>query len=151
MEVPAPIAGVVKEVKLKVGDKVREGTLIAVLEAAAGEAGKPTPEPAEDEVVAQPRQDPMREEPAPKEAPPAAAAVEPPSAPPPGAPTPPGRRAPPVSPGIGTEGHRRAHASPAVRKFARSLGVDLGQVKGSARKGRITKDDVTAYVKQVMQ
>ncbi|ABI55625.1 dihydrolipoyllysine-residue acetyltransferase [Alkalilimnicola ehrlichii MLHE-1] len=148
MEVPSSHAGVVKEVKVKVGDKVSEGDTVAVLESQgagggatasapakeAGEAAKPSQEPAETYAA-----DSQREAAAPESYKANAYLLtdsRPPQAPPP----------------IDREAHRRAHASPAVRRFARELGVDLGQLqgRGSGRKGRILKEDVQAYVKQAL-
>jgi pyruvate dehydrogenase E2 component (dihydrolipoamide acetyltransferase) len=140
MEVPSPLAGTVKEVKLKVGDSVREGTLIALVEPRAGTAG------GEPLTVNEPRKEPMSEEPAPREAPPAA--PQPPGEPQARDEAAPARpRPPPTSGEIDREAHKRAHASPAVRQYARELGVDLGRVSGSGAKGRILREDVSAYVK----
>ena len=130
MEVPAPRAGTVKEIKVKVGDKVSQGTLVLTLDSAAQSAAAP----------------PSRQAPA---APPATVAVPPP---PPPAATP--QSAPPAagSPTASLEPIDEAkmklvHAGPSVRRFARELGADLGRVTGSGPKGRILKEDVQAYVK----
>jgi pyruvate dehydrogenase E2 component (dihydrolipoamide acetyltransferase) len=114
MDVPSPMEGVVQEVKVSVGDSVSEGTLLLTLVA---------PEAAEEEQakesLAEPtEQEPAAEEPASSEPPAAAAEPAPDSAPP--------------------------YASPGTRRLARELGVDLAQVSGSGRKGRITGDDVRA-------
>jgi len=134
MEIPAPEAGVVKEVKIQVGDKVSEGSLILLLEP-SGDAA-----PAEvDSVPAAPEDKaPVSRPPKPVAAPaPARAAPRPVT--------------PPLTPGrVDEVSFSRAYASPGIRRFARELGVDLGRVGGSGRKGRITKDDVKAFVKQVM-
>jgi pyruvate dehydrogenase E2 component (dihydrolipoamide acetyltransferase) len=128
MDVPAPFAGVVKEFKVKVGDKVSEGSLIALMEAggaaaaATAPAAAPTPAPS-----------------------PAPAPVAAPAAAPQRAPAPVVAAAAPAA----TTGGN-SHASPSIRRFARELGVDLSQVKGSAPKGRITKDDVQNFVKQAL-
>jgi pyruvate dehydrogenase E2 component (dihydrolipoamide acetyltransferase) len=123
MDVPAPFDGVLKELKVKVGDKVSEGDLIALIEAsvsaAPAVAAPAAPAPQAAPVAAAPAA-----KPAPVTAPVAAAA--------------------PVAMAPGG----KAHASPSIRRFARELGVDLTQVKGSADKGRITKDDVQNFVKQ---
>ena len=132
MEVPAPAAGVVRDLKVKVGDKVSEGHAILSLEVADGAAAPP---PAA-----------------------AAAAPAPPAAPPPTAPAPapaavaPAARAAaaPVAAAVDEAGFARAHASPAVRRFARELGVDLVKVKGTGPKARVLKDDVQAFVKQAL-
>jgi pyruvate dehydrogenase E2 component (dihydrolipoamide acetyltransferase) len=125
MEIPSSAAGVLKELKVKVGDKVNIGDLLAVLEGAAvatvavaapvaALAVAPAPAAAANPVAA------------------AAAAVA----------------APAHAPGGVTLG--LPHASPSVRKFARELGVPLDEVKGSGLKGRITADDVQAFTKAVM-
>lgn len=122
MDVPAPFAGVVKEVKVKVGDKVSEGALIVVIEA-SGAASAPAPAAA-----------------APVAAAPAAKAAPAPVA----APAP-----APVAAAAAASGGK-SHASPSIRRFARELGVDLTQVRGSSPKGRINKDDVQNFVKQAL-
>jgi pyruvate dehydrogenase E2 component (dihydrolipoamide acetyltransferase) len=133
MEIPSPSAGTVKELKVKVGDKVSQGTLFMMLETSAAEQqAKAVAQSAIEraavvtapvkEAVAAPTFDPSR-----------TIVVAPPieSAPMPSA-----------------EGN--PHASPSVRKFARELGVNLSAVTGTAEKGRITKDDVQGFVKQAM-
>src|SRR5208337_3603305 len=115
MDVPAPVAGRVQQVKVKPGDKVSEGSLILLLEARAepdaGGAG----------------------------APPATAAAG-------TAPT----RGSGSAPAVDEAAFSRAYASPSVRKFARELGADLGKITGTGPKGRITQDDVKAYVKRIL-
>ncbi|WP_175998183.1 dihydrolipoyllysine-residue acetyltransferase [Burkholderia stabilis] len=126
MDVPSPAAGVVKDIKVKVGDSVSEGTLIVLLEAAGAPAAAPqasAPAPAAAAPTPAPAAAPAKAAPAPAAAAPAAA--------------PSGE-------------YRASHASPSVRKFARELGVDVARVQGSGPKGRITKDDVTGFVKGVM-
>jgi pyruvate dehydrogenase E2 component (dihydrolipoamide acetyltransferase) len=141
MEVPSPVAGIVQDLKVKVGDKVSEGTLILTLDggAAASPAPKaaPAPAPAASTKPA-PAAAAKPAEPAPAPAPAPAAAV----APPPAAPA---VSAPPLAP-VAAEGVL-AHASPGVRRFARELGVDVARVKGSGPKGRILKEDIQGYVK----
>ncbi|MFS8976101.1 dihydrolipoyllysine-residue acetyltransferase [Cupriavidus necator] len=127
MDVPSPQGGVVKEVKVKVGDNVSEGTLLLILEGAAA-AGAPAAAAAAPAPAAA----------APAPAPAAAAAAPAPAAAPAAAPAP-----------AGVTG-KAAHASPSVRKFARELGVDVSRVPGSGPKGRITQEDVQQYVKGVM-
>jgi pyruvate dehydrogenase E2 component (dihydrolipoamide acetyltransferase) len=126
VDVPAPFAGVVKDVKVKVGDKVSEGSLIVTIEAGAGAAKAA---PATTEAPAQQTATPAAPAPAARPAPAAIAPQVP-------APTP------------ATASSGSAHASPSIRRFARELGVNLAQVKGSGEKGRITKDDVQNFVKQ---
>ncbi|HEU4430808.1 MAG TPA: 2-oxo acid dehydrogenase subunit E2 [Myxococcota bacterium] len=149
MEVPSPAAGVLEELRVRVGDKVSAGSLIAVIRTDGGEAAAPEPN---------------------KSARPAA------KAPAPAAPTPPQRTAPPqrATPAprpeeaeddavlVGTPNAlapargageadamrpARAHASPSVRQLARELGVDLALVPGTGRKGRVQREDVQAFVK----
>ena len=125
MDVPAPAAGTVKELKVKVGDKLSEGSVILMLEA-AGRAQAPGKPPAEAARVAAP---------SPAEAPPSAAPK----------PTAPGPAA-----SIDSESFKKAHASPSVRAFARELGVDLSKIRGSGPKERILREDVQKYVKEAM-
>ena len=136
MEIPSPATGVVKELRVKLGDKVSEGSMILLLEASEGVA--PAPQPAKDAEI---------------------------TAPSPPAPKPAEARAPATAPAA-VPIHRPApvtllepvpdvcafkpHASPSVRKFARELGADLAKVRGSGPKGRITQEDVQAFVKGVM-
>ena len=151
MDVPCPVAGVVREVLVKVGDKVSEGTPVIRLE--AKEAGKEAEAHAS---VATPAEPPAEsgtpasatggETSAPAEPPRSAPAVgaaawapvAEPAAPAPVAPTP-----------IQLGG--KIHASPVVRAFARELGVDLSKVTPSGPNGRILREDVVAHVKRVMQ
>jgi len=125
MEVPAPFAGKVAEVKVKAGDRVSEGDVVAMVEAGEDEPRVEPPSPkGEQEPDAQPIEHPQPREEDKPEAPaaPAAKAAKP---------------APDFS-GV--------HASPAVRRLARELEIDLNQVKGTGEKGRITKDDVKAFL-----
>ncbi len=127
MDVPSPFSGVVKELKVKVGDKVSEGSLIAMVEASA-EGAKAAPAPAKASAAPAPQQPARTAAPAA----PAAAAVPQmamPAAPPPGG---------------------KAHASPSIRRFARELGVNLALVRGSGAKGRVTKEDVQNFVKAAL-
>ncbi len=124
MDVPAPAAGVVSEVQVRVGDKVSKGSAVLTLVPGPAPTASSAPQPA-------------------AEAPPAAAPAEQPLPPPPEAPSPPSSLPPPVE----RAGVVPPHASPAVRRFARELGADLSQIRGSGAKGRILKEDVQAYVK----
>jgi len=147
MEVPAPFAGVIKELKVKVGDKLSEGSVVALIEAGAAAAEtKPAAEPAAPKPTATPAAAPPAT-PAKPEAIAAAPAtaldgrpgVDPEAAPP---------RTPPIA--FNAEEllpDKVPYASPAVRMFARELGVDLTQVTGSERGGRISKEDVQRFVK----
>ncbi|ENJ1740101.1 pyruvate dehydrogenase complex dihydrolipoyllysine-residue acetyltransferase [Vibrio parahaemolyticus] len=121
MEVPAPFAGTVKEIKIAAGDKVSTGSLIMVFEV-AGAAPAPAAAPAQAAAPAA--------APAPKVEAPAAAA---PAA------------------GDFQDNDEYAHASPVVRRLAREFGVNLSKVKGSGRKSRILKEDVQNYVKEALK
>ena len=130
MDVPSSAAGVVKELKVKIGDTVSEGSVIVVIEAEGGAAAPaPAPAAAPKQAVEKPSDAPATPSPAP--AAPSALA-----------------QAPVIPAGEG--GHHASHASPSVRKFARELGVDVSRVQGTGPKGRITQDDVTAFIKGVM-
>ena len=129
MDVPSSHTGVVKEVKVKVGDSISEGAIVLVLEE-SGEATAPVAAPTSAAPVA------AKAEPAP------APKVEPPIV---RAPAP-----PPISNTPVEVDPTASHASPTVRKFARELGVTVHQVKGSGPKGRITQEDVQAFVKAAM-
>ncbi|MDQ6648129.1 MAG: dihydrolipoyllysine-residue acetyltransferase [Pseudomonadota bacterium] len=154
MEVPAPFAGTVKELKLKVGDEVSEGSVIAIIEAEGEAAPASTPAPASASApAAEPAKAPAPEPakaPAKASAPAetASTAEASPSPAKPKEPTAPAAR-PPVDASIIMPGDA-PYASPAVRAFARELGVDIQQVKGSGRGGRIQREDVTAYVKHAL-
>ncbi|MEM0555578.1 MULTISPECIES: pyruvate dehydrogenase complex dihydrolipoyllysine-residue acetyltransferase [Aeromonas] len=121
MEVPAPFAGVVKEIKVKAGDKVSTGSLIMVFEVAG----------------AAPAAAPVAQAAAPVAAAPVAAAPAPVT------------QAAASSDFVANDAY--VHASPAVRRLAREFGVNLAKVKASGRKGRIVKEDVQAYVKDAIK
>jgi len=144
MDVPAPAAGTVKSVGVKVGDKVSEGHLILTLEQAA-DAAAPAQAPAKPAPPAAPSSAAAATAAAPPAPASAAPASPPPKTPPPAAPA----AAPPSAP-VDDAAFRKAHASPSVRAHARALGVDLSQIKGSGPAGRILQEDVENYVKQVM-
>jgi pyruvate dehydrogenase E2 component (dihydrolipoamide acetyltransferase) len=137
MDLPASAAGKIQEVFIKPGDKVSEGTLIATVSASTEAAGEAKQEaPAQQEVATAP----VEKTPEPASQPPAG---QPAVAAPALAPLP--QTATTSEPG------RAAHATPAVRLFARELGVDIHRItNGSGRKGRILKDDVKNFVKKVM-
>ena len=146
MEIPSPATGVVKELKVKLGDKVAEGSLILLLEA-SGDAVAPQPaKPAETIAPAAPQPAKPAETVAAAAPSPAAASV--PAAEPAALPL--HKPAPVTFEPVAEACAFKPHASPSVRKFARELGVDLEKVKGSGSKGRITQDDVQAFVKGVM-
>jgi pyruvate dehydrogenase E2 component (dihydrolipoamide acetyltransferase) len=131
MEIPSSHAGVIQDVKVKVGDKVAKGSLVAVVQATGGAAA---PAPAAAAAAAAPAPA-TASAPAPVAVPSAEKAV-PTAALPAHEPTAPKGNLP--------------HASPTIRKLARELGVPLDEVKGSGPKGRITQDDVHGFVKGVM-
>ncbi|OHK51413.1 pyruvate dehydrogenase complex dihydrolipoyllysine-residue acetyltransferase [Salmonella enterica] len=122
MEVPAPFAGTVKEIKISTGDKVKTGSLIMVFEV---EGASPAASPAKQEAVA----------PAP------AAKAEKPAAP----------AAKAESKSEFAENDAYVHATPLIRRLAREFGVNLAKVKGTGRKGRILREDVQAYVKEAIK
>jgi len=142
MEVPAAFAGVVRELKVKVGDTISEGGVVAMIEA-AGDAAAAAPAAAPAAPSA-----PKQEAPA-KAAAPAAPAPQPEAA---RAPSPAPAAAPPVRfEAAAVMPGSVPYASPAVRMFARELGVDLARVQGSERGGRISKEDVQKFVKAALQ
>ena len=140
MEVPSAVAGVVKEIKVKIGDTLSEGKVVALIEVAEGStapAVAAAPAPAKVEAPVEPAK-PAPAAPAPQAAAPAQPAASKPAT-------------PPVQ--FSAEGvlpSQVPYASPAVRVFARELGVDLLQVGGSEKGGRITKGDVQKFVKAAM-
>ncbi len=147
MDVPSPYAGVVKEVKIKVGDKVSQGVAVALLE--ADESVSEAESAAQPQAAAnEPEASAVAEGPAAEAPVPRAATLTPPA--PAAAPSTAARLTPPptLPPPVERSGAARAHASPSVRAFARELGVDLTQVQGTGPKGRILQQDVQAFVKQ---
>ena len=128
MEIPSSHAGVVKALKVKVGDKVSKGSAIAVVEASGGAAAAPSPQASPAPSPAPAGEGRGEGGHAEKSVPTAALPPHEPSAP---------KGALP-------------HASPSIRKLARELGVPLEEVKGSGPKGRITQEDVQGFVKGVM-
>ncbi|EGD0829851.1 pyruvate dehydrogenase complex dihydrolipoyllysine-residue acetyltransferase [Escherichia coli] len=123
MEVPAPFAGVVKELKVNVGDKVKTGSLIMIFEV---EGAAPAAAPAKQEAAA----------PAP------AAKAEAPAA---------AQAAKAEGKSEFAENDAYVHATPLIRRLAREFGVNLAKVKGTGRKGRILREDVQAYVKEAIK
>ncbi|ADZ41310.1 dihydrolipoamide acetyltransferase [Yersinia enterocolitica subsp. palearctica 105.5R(r)] len=121
MEVPAPFAGIVKEIKINTGDKVKTGSLIMVFEvegAAPAAASAPAPQAAAPASAAAPAAAP-------------AAKAE--------------------NKGEFAENDAYVHATPVIRRLAREFGVNLAKVKGTGRKGRILREDVQAYVKDAVK
>lgn len=123
MEVPAPFAGVVKEIKIAVGDKVKTGSLIMTFEVAGAAP------------VAQAA--PAAAAPAPASSAPAAPAKAQATA--------------PVAKEEFVENDAYVHATPVIRRLAREFGVNLAKVKGTGRKGRILREDVQSYVKELIK
>ncbi|MDE2306879.1 MAG: dihydrolipoyllysine-residue acetyltransferase [Xanthomonadaceae bacterium] len=152
MEVPAAFGGVVRELKVKLGDELSEGSVIAILETVgAADPTSPSPVPGEGRgegarAAAQPPSPtaapPMQDKPAPV----GGRSVQPGHVPEGDVPVLP---RPPLDARIVMPGDA-PYASPAIRAFARELGVDIGQVKGSGRSGRIQREDVSAYVKHAL-
>ncbi len=126
MEIPSSTSGVIRELKVKLGDKINIGDLLAILEGASAPAvaAAPAAAPAAASAPAASR----ASAPAPAAAAPVALPAHEPSVP----------------------SGNLPHASPSVRKFARELGVPLAEIKGSGPKGRITLDDVQGFTKAVM-
>ena len=129
MEVPAPFAGKVKEIKISVGDKVSTGSLIMLFETAGGTADAPAAEAPASEKKSEAKAE------AKTEAAPAAEAASSSAA---------------SSDGF-VENSAYAHASPVIRRLAREFGINLAKVSGTGRKGRVVKEDVQNYVKQLVK
>ena len=123
MDVPAPVAGTVKAVKTKVGEKVSEGDIVLLLETGSAESEDATPPPAPTPAPAITEAPATASEPAPL---------------------------PQESARLDETAFAKVHASPSIRRYAREHGVDLGRVKASGPKGRILKEDVTAFIKASM-
>ena len=134
MDIPAPRDGVIKDLKIKVGDKVKEGSLIGLIE--VSETKKETKQEVKAPAIDEKKDDlekithtPTRPAPEPPEK---KVAREKPL---------------PIGESVVNEGSKKSHASPSVRKFARNLGVNLSFVKGSGNKNRILIEDVESFVK----
>jgi pyruvate dehydrogenase E2 component (dihydrolipoamide acetyltransferase) len=152
MEVPSPGAGVIRDLKLKVGDEVSQGDLVALLEvsetaespaeekaAPTADAGQTQPLSADSEATKVPAKTEPEENPGGKPEPTPA--------------TKPAENTPVANVGpveINSTPGSLPYASPSVRRYSRELGVDLGAVKGTGKGGRILADDVTGFVKSVM-
>lgn len=129
MDIPSPQAGEIKEIKVKVGDKIAEGTpIVVLLSESTTETEKKPKETKPDAPKQKPDTATAQEQPAPRPAP----------------------QIPETSALVGQSHSAKAHASPSVRRFARELGVDLGLVYGTGPKGRILKDDVKAFTKSIL-
>ncbi len=133
MEVPSPWKGSIVKMLVKEGDKIKEGDPIAEIDVAEAESTASEEKPEEKPTPAAAKPQPEPEKPAPAEPKPAPVSVA--------------AEKPVNKQTVGA----RYHASPAVRAYARMLGVDLTQVSGSGPKGRITKEDVQQYVKGILQ
>ena len=138
MDIPAPRAGRISAIKVAIGDKISQGSLIALL-SATGDSNADRPAPASATTASKAPDGPRAQEPLPLVSAPPEVADAPPRGP----------RPPPVSPAAPTPA--KAHASPGVRKFARELGVEIALVASSGRAGRILKTDVQQYVKGVVE
>jgi pyruvate dehydrogenase E2 component (dihydrolipoamide acetyltransferase) len=134
MDVPSTAAGKVVELKVGKGDRVSAGDVVLLLEPEKGAAAAERPREAEPKPSEPPRAEQASARPSPAEGPPARPAG-----------------AAPAGAATGQPASSQVHAGPSVRKFAREMGVDLDRVKGSGVKGRITHDDVKAWVKQALQ
>ena len=135
MDVPAPVAGTIRDILVRVGDTVSEASALLIMDPVSGDADVarapvPEAEPAP-QVTPEPAPAPVATAPAP-----AAAQAQRPSL----------RPAPTADMRPSTDA-KVAHASPAIRRFARELGVDLSRVTGTGRKGRVLKEDITAFIK----
>lgn len=148
MDVPSPAAGTIREVKLKVGDRVSQGALVALLESAepAPTDVSPPPPSATTSLLTSAPQPVPASAVSPSLA--EAAAFRPLEAEPTSAPPP--VRMPSPAETVAALVGVKPHASPSVRRYARELGVDLAKIKGSGPKGRITREDVQAHVKQAL-
>ena len=133
MDIPAPFSGTIKEIKVKIGDKVKEGSLVAVIEKTLNENkiknSEPAPKDEIKEIVDKVMPEPTRP------------VAEPPAK------VKPTNKPLPIGESVLIQSGKENHASPSVRKFARNLGVNLNHVKGSAPKNRILIEDVELYVK----
>jgi pyruvate dehydrogenase E2 component (dihydrolipoamide acetyltransferase) len=146
MEIPSPRGGVVRKLKVKVGDRVSQGDAILDLEPASGSGKEAAPEGAADSGGSEAKKEPASSAPPPESKSEATSgAAERPAVP--------ARDAPRPSPTAhiaDEKAFRKAHASPAIRRFARELGVDLAKVEGSGRKKRILREDVQGFVKRAL-
>ncbi len=139
MDIPSPAAGTIESISINIGDEVTQGTIVGIMlldESSTAESTSSEPEPeleseAENKIPAPPAQEPQPGQAAANPAPRATRDILPPIMP-----------APAVQAGIAPP-----HASPAIRRFSRELGVDLHKVRGTGAKGRILKEDVKAWVK----
>ena len=152
MDVPSPSAGTVKELRVKVGDRVSEGSVVALLETAGAAEAEAKPKGEDSTSKKSASTTPTATAPRVAAAPPAERREPAARREERGEVSPPARRpeAAAPTPAAPAEARARVHASPTVRKLARELGVDLSQVKGSGPKGRILHADVQGFVKEAM-
>jgi pyruvate dehydrogenase E2 component (dihydrolipoamide acetyltransferase) len=133
MDIPSPAAGTIESIAINIGDEVTQGTIVGIMlldESSTADPASPEPEP-DNKMAAPPVEKPPSKQAAANPAPQVAREILPPIMP-----------APAVQAGISPP-----HASPAIRRFSRELGVDLHKVRGTGAKGRILKEDVKAWVK----
>ena len=143
MEIPSSLTGTIKEMKVKVGDKVSEGSVIALVESSDATAAEDKAEKSADKSAEKPAATETQK--------PDAAETKAASTPAPTVANPEPERTETLPYAPDTDSAKKtSHASPSVRQFARELGVPLASVVGSGQKGRITKEDVQNFVKQVM-
>ena len=150
MEVPSSQAGVIKELRLKLGDKVSQGSVIGVLEVVDGAVSAAPSASTAASTAVLPTATPVVAAPAPAAAPPVTTVSASPAS---VGPSDAAARTSPTAallPAESTSSGHIAHASPSVRRFARELGVDIAKVPGSGPKGRITHVDVQNFVKGVI-
>ncbi|MCK5809904.1 MAG: dihydrolipoyllysine-residue acetyltransferase [Cocleimonas sp.] len=131
MEIPSSDAGIVKEIKVSIGDDIAQGGLILLLEASASKIAEPAPSEVtqEDLVSVETTKAPEPEKQAPAPAP---------------------TQKPSPTANVDEVTFSKSYASPSVRKFARELGVDLGAISGTGRKNRVLRDDVKGFVKSAL-
>ena len=134
LEVPSSAGGIVKKIITNIGDEVSEGSDLLEIEVIADEASATKKEQPKQEVQVDVPKTVAKEEVVKLPEPPKEIK----------------RKPPPVSLQSNTLTGKKAHASPAIRKYARELGTDINLVSGTGRKGRITKEDVKSYIKQAM-
>ncbi len=145
MEIPAPVAGTIVDLRVGLDDTVSEGDIVVVMQSDETVEPPQAVAPIPQQTAEKPVDDSKVEAVKPAPSPPAPVAVQP-LPPPVGA-----RQSPPVSMGaVAAQGTSLPYASPAIRRFARELGVDLSRVTGSSRGGRIIREDVKLFVKAVM-
>jgi len=140
MDVPSPAAGTVKDIKVRLGDRIAEGVVVLTLETAEGGTSVAAAVPVTQAASEAATQSAPAPQPVAARGPASASAGD-------EVPRTPGAAASPPAPPADDESFKAAHASPSVRKFARELGVDLARLVGSGPKGRIRQEDVQAFVK----